>query len=150
MAKVLIVYHCNTGNTEEMANAVLEGAKSVSGIEVVVKRAFEATFDDLVGCDAVAFGSPVNLGYMTGALKDFFDRTYHGWRKAAVGKPFVTFGSSGGGGRKALDSIEGICNAHFQKLGKLTEGVVTAGKPAPEVLNQCRELGKKLAAAVLG
>ena len=115
MAKILIVYYSNTGNTEEMANAVLEGAKSVPEIEVVMKKAVEATIDDLVGCDAVAFGSPVNLGYMAGAMKDFFDRTSRGWREVAVEKPFVTFCSCGGGRREALDSIESLCNAHFPK-----------------------------------
>ena len=75
MAKVLIVYHSQTGNTEEMAQAVAEGARSVPGTEVILKRAFDATVDDLIGCDAVAFGTSTNFGYISGGLKDFFDRS---------------------------------------------------------------------------
>ena len=147
MAKVLIIYHCNTGNTEEMANAVLEGAKSVSGTEVALKRAFDATYDDLIGCDVVAFGSPMNFSYMAGALKDFFDRAWRSWQQKSAEKPYSIFGSAGSGRREALDSIDNLCNRYY-KLRSLTEGIVAQGKPSPEVLNQCRELGKKLATAI--
>jgi len=77
MAKVLIVYHTLSGNTEKMAKAFEEGAKSIPGTEVVLSKAFDATLDDLLGCDAVAFGSADYFSYIAGALKDFFDRTYY-------------------------------------------------------------------------
>ncbi len=77
MAKVLIVYHTLSGNTEKMAKAFADGAKSVQGTDVVIKKAFDATLEDLLGCDAVAFGSADYFSYIAGALKDFFDRTYY-------------------------------------------------------------------------
>ena len=65
-----------SGNTEKMAKAFAEGANSVQGTEVVLKKAFDATLEDLLGCDAIAFGSADYLSHISGAPKDFFDRTY--------------------------------------------------------------------------
>lgn len=143
MAKVLIIYHSQTGNTEEMARAVAEGARSVAGTEVTLKRAFDATADDLLGCDAVAFGSPTNFAYISGALKDFFDRSLITCQDKATDKPYCTFTSSGMGKRKALDVLDGICSAF--KLRKIDEGIMAPGKATPEILAQLREMGKKLA-----
>ena len=57
MVRVLIVYHTLSGNTEKMAKAYAEGAKSVQGTDVVLKKAFDATLEDLLGSDAIALGS---------------------------------------------------------------------------------------------
>ncbi len=78
MAKILIVYHSQSGNTEKMANAVAEGAQSIEGVEVILKKAADATVDDFLSFDGLAFGTPENFGYMSGMVKDFFDRTYYG------------------------------------------------------------------------
>jgi len=143
MARVVIIYHTLTGNTEEMAKAVAEGASSVSGTEVRVKNALEATLDDLLGSDAVAFGSAEYFAYMAGALKDFFDRNLASSAGKATGKQYAAFGSSGRGGTKALESID-LCAGAFG-LKKATGGVVATGKPSPEILQQCKDLGIKLA-----
>jgi len=141
--KVLIVYHSHTGNTEEMARAVAEGARSAAGTEVTLKKAFDATADDLLGCDAVAFGSPTNFAYISGGLKDFFDRTLIDCQDKTTGKPYATFVSSGMGKRKALDVLDGICSAY--KLKKIGEGIMAPGKASPEILAEYRDMGKKLA-----
>ena len=143
MAKLLIIYHSQTGNTEEMAQAVAEGARSVAGAQVTLKRALDATADDLLACDAVAFGSPTYFGYMSGALKDFFDRTLVACRGKVAEKPYAAFISTARGVRNALDAIEGI-GAMFG-LKKVAEGVLATGKASPEILTELRELGKKLA-----
>ena len=145
MAKVLIVYHSHTGNTEEMAKAVSEGAKSVAGVETTLKKAREANADDLLGCDAVGFGSPNCFGYMSGGLKDFFDRILGGARGKVNEKPYIAFSSAGRGGKEAIESIDKICTVF--KMKQIGEGVVATGKPTPEILAECQELGKKLAAA---
>ena len=75
MAKVLVVYHSLGGNTRMMAQAIAEGARTVSGATVEVKTGLEAIAEDLLGCDAVALGSPDYFSYIAGGLKDFFDRT---------------------------------------------------------------------------
>ncbi len=147
MATVLIVYHTISGNTEKMAKAFEEGAKSVSGIDVVVKKAFDASLDDLLGCDAVAFGSADYFSYIAGALKDFFDRTYYPSRGMVVGKPYAAFATGGGGGDIALDVLDRLCGSF--KLSKSAFGVSAQGAPSSEVLAKCRETGKRLAEIAL-
>ncbi len=71
--KVLIAYHSMSGNTEKMAEAVAEGARSVPGTLVVLKRVGLVTGDDLFSSDAVIVGSPVYWSNMAGEVKTFFD-----------------------------------------------------------------------------
>ena len=125
MAKVLIIYHSQTGNTEEMAKAVAEGARSVAGTDVVLRRAFDANAEDLIGCNAVAFGTSTNFAYISGGLKDFFDRSLIQCQDKTTDKPYCTFTSSGMGKRKALDVLDGICSAY--KLKKADEGIMAPG-----------------------
>lgn len=146
MARVLVIYHSQSGNTQAMAEAVARGAASVPGAEVTVKRALEATLDALLECDAVAVGSPDYFSYMAGGLKDFFDRTFYPSQGKVTGKPYVAFVTAGGGGRRALDSIERICSAF--KLRGAADAVLAAGRPSPEILAECEELGRQLAQAV--
>src|SRR3954452_11846974 len=70
---VLVAYHSASGNTEKMAQGVAEGAKSVAGANVVVKRVGEVTADDLLSADGVIIGSPVYFGNMSGEVKTFLD-----------------------------------------------------------------------------
>lgn len=145
MTRVLIVYHTISGNTEKMAKAFEEGAKSVPGTDVVVKKAFDADLEDLLGCDAVAFGSADYFSYIAGALKDFFDRTYYPSKEKLDGKPYAAFATSGSGGNNALDVIDRLCGAF--KLIKSASGVSAKGEPSSEILAKCREMGAELAKA---
>ena len=142
MAKILIIYHSQSGNTEEMAQAVYEGALS-SGATIILKKATEATSDDLLNCDAVAFGTPNYFSYMAGAVKDFFDQNLSVVRGKVDNKPYATFGSHGGGGDQALDSLERIC--HSLNLKKACDCASATNKPSSKALEECRELGRKLA-----
>jgi len=143
MSKVLIVYSSQTGNTEEMAKALAEGARSVKGATVIMKKAAETTDRDLISCDAVAFGSQTTFGYISGALKDFFDRTLIQCREKTKDKPYCTFTSSGMGKKKALEVLDGIAFAYGLK--KVGEGIMSKGKPTPEELAELKGMGKKLA-----
>ena len=148
MAKLLIVYESRTGNTEAMAKAVYEGALS-AGATVSLKKATEATCDELLDCDAVIFGSPTHFGYMAGTLQGFLEEVYVTLGNRSVTKPYAAFSIGDAGGRKTLESIDYICHEFAQwcefKFEKATEGVKAKGKPTPEVLEECKELGKKIA-----
>lgn len=71
--KILVTYHSLSGNTERMAEAVVDGAKAVSGAEVLLKRVGQVTAEDLFSSDAVIVGSPVYWSNMSGEVKTFFD-----------------------------------------------------------------------------
>src|ERR671910_649147 len=78
MARLLVVHHSPTRSTRALLEAALDGAQddAIEGVEVVVRPALEATADDVLGADGYLLGSPVNFGYMSGALKHFFDSTF--------------------------------------------------------------------------
>lgn len=73
VVKILVTYHSLSGNTERMAEAVVEGAKSVPNTVVVLKRVSLVTAEDLFSSDAVIVGSPVYWSNMSGEVKTFFD-----------------------------------------------------------------------------
>ena len=147
MAKILILYHSQTGNTEKMARAVAEGARSIEGTDVVLKKAAVATAEDLFNADGIAIGTPENFGYMSGMMKDFFDRTYEPAQRQVervFRKPYVVFISAGNDGSGALTSIERIALGY--KFKKVFDPVISLNKPTQDILDQCRELGQVLTA----
>jgi multimeric flavodoxin WrbA len=143
MAKILIVYHSQTGNTEKMADAVARGATSIEGVEVIFKKAANATTEDLLSADGLAIGTPENFGYMSGMVKDFFDRTYGDAQEKVFRKPFVIFISAGNDGTGALRAIERIALGY--KFKTVFQPVVARGKITQEILDQCFELGATIA-----
>ena len=145
MAKVLVVYHTQTRNTEKLALAVKEGIGSC-GIDVILKKASEANLKDLLSSDGYCFGTPDYFSYMAGALKDLFDRTCYPSEGKIVNRPYVCFVSHGGGG-KAVGSLEKMAKRF--KLKKITEPLLVEGKPKKEDLQKAKELGKKLAKAII-
>jgi len=144
MTQILIVYHSQTGHTKQMADAVFEGAKAIDGVEVRLKKADETTLDDLLNCDGLAVGTPENFGYMSGMIKDFFDRTYFEAQDKVFRKPYVVFISAGNDGSGALRSIERIAIGY--KFKRVFSPVIAKGDITEELLEQCRELGGTLAA----
>lgn len=142
MKKVLIIYHSQTGNTGAMAKAVAEGA-SAAGATVILKKAVEADDKDLLDCDVVAFGTPNYFSYMAGMVKDFFDRAWPTVREKMADKPYVVFGSYGGGGMPAIETVEKICDNMSMK--RLSDSIGIQRQPTEENLAECKELGKKLA-----
>jgi len=144
MAKVLVVYHTQTGNTEKLALAVKEGMESC-GIDVILKKASEANLEDLLSSDGYCFGTPDYFSYMAGALKDLFDRTCYPSEGKITNRPYVCFVSHGGGG-KAVSSLAKMAKRF--RLKKITEPLLVEGKPKKEDLQKAKELGKKLAKAI--
>jgi len=144
MPKILIVYHSQTGHTEQLAQAVFEGAKAILDVHVILKKAAEASLEDLLTCDGLAVGTPENFGYMSGMIKDFFDRTYAGAQGKVFRKPFVIFISADNDGTGALRAIERIALGY--KFKTVFKPVISRGKITEEILDQCRELGGTLAA----
>ncbi|MEP6817071.1 MAG: flavodoxin family protein [Marmoricola sp.] len=78
MARLLVVHHSPTPTVESLTDAVLAGAHddAVEGVEVVVRRALEADAADVLGADGYLLGTTANFGYMSGALKHFFDTIF--------------------------------------------------------------------------
>ena len=146
MAKILIVYHSQTGNTKKMAERVAKGAREIQSTRVMLKKAFETTKEDLCECDGLVIGSAEYFGYMAGAIKDFFDRTYEELRdhKRIFRKPYCVFISAGNDGQGALKHVERICLGYQFK--KVHYPVVAKGTITEQDLLHCEELGRIMAA----
>lgn len=146
---LLIVYHTQSGNTGQLAEAVLRGARTEAGVTTLMKRAFDATLEDLLGCQALVIGTPENFGYMSGAIKDFFDRTYYPAEGKTVALPYAVFVSAGNDGRGAVTQIERIATGYGWK--RVAEPLIVRKEVTAENLAQAEELGAALAAgAALG
>lgn len=78
MSRLLVVHHSPTATMRGLTDAVLAGANddAIEGVEVVVRPALEATAVDVLAADGIILGTPANFGYMSGALKHFFDSTF--------------------------------------------------------------------------
>jgi len=144
MAKLLIVYHSQSGNTKAAAEIVSEAAGGVSDTDVTLKEALEADTEDLLSCDAIAVGSPDYFSYMAGGVKDFFDRTFYPTQGSVTNKPCGIFVTHGGGGR-AVESVKGICGSF--RFHVIAPPVMVVNSPDEEATAKLRELGQQLADA---
>ncbi len=137
-----------SANTRALAEATLEGAQS-SEIEGVTSRLispFDANAADVLTADAVILGTTENLGYMSGALKDFFDRTYYDCLDKSDGKPMAAFiraGLDGTGTKRAILSItSGL------RWRAVQEPIVCKGAFRSQFVSDCRNLGMAVAAGL--
>lgn len=147
MKHLLIVYHSKDGSTGKMAKSVYQGATHPD-IEVEVKMllAADAGVDDLLWADGLIFGTPENFGYMSGALKDFFDRTFYPVEGKVAGLPYSIFVSAGNDGTGALTSIRRICTGYAFK--EVQEPVIKSGELDDATLQACEDLGMYLGAGI--
>ena len=78
MPRLLVVHHSPTRSVSALTDAVVAGASddAIEGVEVVVRSALEARADDVLAADGYVLGTPANFGYMSGALKHFFDTIF--------------------------------------------------------------------------
>jgi flavorubredoxin len=143
---ILIIYHSQSGTTAKMAEHFAAGARSERTVEIVCKKAGEATVDDLLRCKAIAIGSPEYFGAMAGMVKDFFDRTFPIARERTIGLPYVVFVCAGNDGRGTISQIDRLAAGY--KWRKVQEHLRIAGEPTQRDLARLKELGQTLAAGV--
>ena len=143
---LLIVYHSQTGHTQAMARAVARGARRVDEVETRLKMALRAGLDDLLWAQGLLLGTPENFGYMSGAMKNFLDRTYYPAQGKVDGLPYAVFISAGNDGSGALTSIERIARGY--PLKPVCDPIIARGELTAEVLRQCEELGETMALGV--
>ncbi len=142
MAKIMVVYHSMTGNTEKMAKAVTEGAGSVEGVDVHLIKASAVNIKDLEEADGYVFGAPNTFGGMAGELRALFDNAWK-IKEKMTGKPAVAFTSENQDTKTALQDIERFFK--YYRLEKAVDGVVAFKTPSDGDLEACREIGRILA-----
>ena len=144
--KILVIYHSQSGTMKKMAETFVQGAAKIENIQIVYKQAMDASIEDLLSCQGIAIGSPEYFGYMSGLIKDFFDRTYKQAEQITIGLPYMIFVCAGNDGRGAITQIERIINGYNWK--KVYEYFRVVGTPKIEDLKHLDEMGQTLAAGV--
>ena len=148
VAAILVLYHSQSGNTEMLARAVAQGVADTEDSSVVLRKAFLTTVQDMRECNAIVICSPEYFGYMAGAVKDLFDRTYEELRddEGMYKKPFAVVICAGNDGTMALSHIERICKGY--RLKKVQQPIICKGPVTKEVEDACYELGQTMAEGV--
>ena len=148
MRHLLIVYHSATGRTADLAQAALRGARdpAVEGVETRIVAARDAGPNDLLWAHGLLLGTPENFGYMSGALKDFFDRTFYPVEGRLQPLPYAAFISAGNDGSGALRAIRRIVGGY--PFVEVQEPIVVVGDVDDAARERCRELGPALAAGL--
>jgi len=146
--QLLIVAHTPSPNTERLRDAVIRGARSpeIAGVNLRFVAALQARTEDVMQASAIIIGTTENLGYMSGGLKDFFDRIYNPCLEKTQGLPFAAWiraGSDGTGTRRAIETITtGL------RWKAVQEPLILKGEWREEFVGQCEELGLAMAAGL--
>jgi multimeric flavodoxin WrbA len=146
--RLLIVAHAPSPNTQRLLDAVLAGARSpeIENVEVRALPPLKAGPDDVLAANAIILGTTENLGYMSGALKDFFDRIYYPCLEPTQGLAYALYiraGHDGTGTRRAVETI--VTGLRWRAV---QPPLICRGGWRDSFADECEELGMAMAAAL--
>ncbi|MBU9764625.1 flavodoxin family protein [Mycobacterium sp. TNTM28] len=146
---LLIIHHTPSPHCQEMFEAVMAGATDpdIEGVEVLRRPALTLSPVDALDADGYLIGSPVNLGYLSGAVKHAFDQLYYPCLDATRGRPFGAWLHGNEGSEGAVRALDGITSG----LGwvRAAKTVIVSGKPTKADVEACWNLGATVAAQLM-
>jgi NAD(P)H-dependent FMN reductase len=146
--RLLVVHHTTSPALQQLLEAVLTGARDpdAGGAEVDVQPALGATVSDVLAADGFLLGTPANIGYMSGALKHFFDTVYYPCLDATRGRPYALWVHGNDDTAGAIRGVETITTG----LGwrRLRPALSLVGAPDKDATEACWDLGATAAAAL--
>ena len=149
MPRLLIVHHTPSPALQAMLEAVLAGAgdPELEAVDVTVRPALAATVPDVLAADGFVLGTPANIGYMSGALKHFFDQIYYPCLQAKIGAPYGLYVHGTSDTTGAVRAVAAIAKG----LGwaEVVNPVVSTGPVGQDIDRQCYDLGATVAANLL-
>jgi multimeric flavodoxin WrbA len=147
--RLLVVHHTPSPALQAMLEAVIAGARDpeLDGIDVAVMPALAATVPDVLAADGFVLGTPANIGYMSGALKYFFDQVYY---PCLLAKPRAPYGLYVHGASDTTGAVRAVTSI-TAGLGwaEVITPVVALGPVGTDTERQCYELGATVAANLL-
>jgi len=148
MQNLLVISHTPSENTHLMTDALMRGAShtDVTGIDLKLTRPLDSGADDVLWADGIVLGTTENFGYMSGAMKDFFDRIYYPCLEHTESLPYGLFIRAGNDGQGARSSIERIVAGLRWK--QVQEPIICTGTWQDGFLDNCEELGLTMAAGL--
>jgi NAD(P)H-dependent FMN reductase len=146
--RLLLVYGGHPGGrTEKLRLAAETGIRAFeSAVELISLHALQCGAEDLLRADGILLGTPEHFGYMSGALKDFFDRIYYPVEGKMQGRPYALFVSAGTDGTGTLRSVERIVTGCGWTA--IAPPLLVVGHVDTDALQRAEELGATLAAGL--
>jgi len=146
MPRLLVVHHTPSPALQEMFEAAVSGARTdeIEGVDVVIRPALTAGAVDVLEADGYLLGTPANIGYMSGALKHFFDGIYYPCLEATRRRPYALYVHGNLDTVGAVRAVESIATG--LQWHAVRPPVTVTGTPARPDLEGCWELGALLAA----
>jgi len=146
--RLLVVVHAPSPNTRRLRDAVLAGARdpAIEAVEVVAKAPLDAGPADVLSAQAILLGTTENLGYMSGALKDFFDRSYYPCLEKTQGLPYGLYIRAGHDGTGTRRGVETIVTGLRWRAAR--EPLICRGDFQEDFVAECEELGTFMAAGL--
>jgi hypothetical protein len=150
MPRLLVVHHTASPALDAMLAAAVSGARTdeIEGIEVVIRPALTAAAVDVLTADGYLLGTPANIGYMSGALKHFFDGIYYPCLEATRRRPYGLYVHGNLDTTGAVRAVESIATG--LQWRRVRPPVCVTGAPSKPDLEACWELGALVAAEVAG
>jgi NAD(P)H-dependent FMN reductase len=150
MPTLLIVHHTPSPALQEMFEAAASGARTdeIEGVDVVVRPALTAGAADVLPADGYVLGTTANIGYMSGALKHFFDQIYYPCLEATQRRPYGLYVHGGMDTTGAVRAVEAITTG--LRWRAVRPPVVVTGPPGQADFEACWELGALVAAEIAG
>lgn len=149
MPRLLLVHHTPSPALQELLESALDGthAEGLEEVEVTVRPALTCSPVEVLECDGVVLGTPANIGYMSGALKHFFDQAYYPVLAATKGLPYGLYVHGNLDTAGAVTAVEKI--AHGLGWAKVTDAVTVAGTPGKSDREAVWNLAATVAASLL-
>src|ERR1700724_1359016 len=146
MPTLLVVHHTTSPALHAMFDATVTGATDnrIVGVEVVIRPALTANALDVLGADGYLLGTPANLGYISGALKHFFDQIYYPCLDATKGRPYGLYVHGNNDTAGAVSAVEVITTGLSWRAVQHPVSVV--GEPSRRDIDACWELGAAIGA----
>lgn len=146
---LLIVHHTVSARTQRMLDAVLAGAneEEIVGVRVIAKPALEAGVNDVLAANGFVLGTPANIGYMSGALKHFFDQVYYPCREQTAGSPYGVYVHGNLDLTGCLRAVRTCTTGMMWE--RVFDDVEVIEEPSDADLERCWELGGTLAARLM-
>lgn len=145
--KLLIICHTPSENTQRLANAILKGASSPNfDVEVMCLTPFQTDHNNVLKADAIILSTTENFGYMSGALKDFFDRIYYPCLESTQGMPYSLVVRAGLDGTGTINAVEKIVSG--LRWTTMQAPLLCKGNYSVKFEEQCEELGLTIAAGL--
>jgi multimeric flavodoxin WrbA len=150
MAVLLVVHHTTSPATQALLEAALDGTKAdgIDGVEVRTRAALAATAADVLDADGFLLGTPANIGYMSGALKLFFDNVYYPTLVEKPGAPYGLYVHGNNDTNGAIRAVESIVKGMGWQ--RVHDPVSVIGQPAKDDTEAVWELAATVAATVAG